>query len=96
MSSIITEDSPETILERVELLMKQSGPKSPPKKEDLVAVWGGVAKPTVGEIKVSKAFELYVAKIAFNDQFNKSPQQRYSWEKTKGTSNNYFIDQVAI
>jgi len=26
MSSIITEDSPETILERVELLMKKSGP----------------------------------------------------------------------
>lgn len=94
MQTLIAEEPPEAILKRVELLLKQSGSRSAPKKEDVLAVLGGVAKPSVGSIKVSKAFELYVAKIAFDDQFNKSPQQRYSWEKTKRTSINYFIDQI--
>lgn len=94
MASIIAEEPPETILERVELLIKQSGVQAAAKKEDVLAILGGVSEPSIGSIRVSKAFELYVAKIAFDDQFNKSPQQRYSWEKTKRTSVNYFIDQI--
>jgi len=83
MANIVDQEAPEEILKRVEVLIKQTGPNKAPKKEDLDAVLGGIQKPSVGGVKVAKAFELYVAKIAFDDQFNKSPQQRYSWEKTK-------------
>jgi len=61
MTTLIAQEMPEEVLRRVELLMKQSGPTSAPKKEDLYAILGGVSIPSVGSIKVSKAFELYVA-----------------------------------
>ena len=41
-----------------------------------------------------KRFELYVSKIAFDDQYNKSDAQRRAWEKTKRTSIDYFIEQI--
>ncbi len=94
ITKLIDDETPEQILKRVEILIEQSGIKSVAKKDEIFAVLGGEPKPATGSVKVSKAFELYVAKIAFDDQFNKSPQQRYSWEKTKRTSVNYFIDQT--
>ena len=41
---------------------------------------------------MSEAFEVYVNEIAYNAQLYKSPNQRASWEKTKRTSVQYFID----
>jgi hypothetical protein len=54
------------------------------------ALLGGVPAP-VDKTTVSEAFELYVSKIAFDDQYNKSQAQREAWEKTKRTSIEYFI-----
>tara|TARA_R110000796_G_scaffold251861_2_gene384261 strand:+ start:295 stop:1665 length:1371 start_codon:yes stop_codon:yes gene_type:complete len=42
---------------------------------------------------VSEAFELYVSKIAFDDQYNKSAAQRKAWEKRKQVSIDYFIER---
>lgn len=42
---------------------------------------------------VWEAFELYVSKIAFDDQFNKSEAQRKAWQKRKQVSMDYFIDR---
>ncbi len=43
---------------------------------------------------MSEAFQLYLDEIAFDEQYNKSPKQKYSWEKIKRTSINYFIDVI--
>ena len=57
------------------------------------ALLGGVPVPE-DSTTVMEAFELYVTKIAFDDQYNKSEAQRRSWEKTKRTSIAYFVDQI--
>lgn len=58
------------IYDRVKILMKQSGPNVLPKKEDLLAVLGGVHKPSKGKVKGPSAFGLYFNKISSNDQYN--------------------------
>ena len=55
---------------------------------------GGVPAPVKPSVKVSGAFALYLSEIAYDEQAKKSPKQQYSWEKTKRTSINYFIDVV--
>lgn len=57
------------------------------------ALLGGVPAP-LDKTTVSEAFALYVSKIAFDDQYNKSAAQRDAWEKTKQTSIDYFIDLI--
>ena len=91
-SELATQGDPVEIYDRVKLLMKQSGPNTLPKHEDVDAVLGGIAKPKKGKVKVSKAFKLYLDKISFDDQYNKDKDQLYSWRKTKTTSIDYFID----
>ncbi len=65
-----------------------------PKPNVVEALLGGAPEPDETSIKVSEAFKVYVDEIAFDEQKNKSRKQRYSWEKTKRTSVNYFIDTV--
>ncbi|MBU2143421.1 MAG: phage integrase SAM-like domain-containing protein, partial [Alphaproteobacteria bacterium] len=66
-----------------------AGPAEIPRERDAEALLGGATKPT---IPVSDAFEVYLSEIAYNAQLYKSPNQRASWEKTKRTSIQYFID----
>jgi integrase len=61
-------------------------------EEKAEALLGGAPKAK-DRTTVSEAFELYVSKIAFDDQYNKSEAQRYAWEKTKRTSIGYFIER---
>lgn len=77
------------IIERLNVADKGKAP-SEAKTEALL---GGVPEPE-DKTCVSEAFELYVSKIAFDDQYNKSDAQRRSWEKTKRTSIDYFIAEM--
>ena len=82
------------LLERVEKLIGQSGGNKVAHVAEVDALLGGTAELSRVPTKVSKAFALYLKDIAFDDQYNKSPRQKYSWEKTKRTSINYFIDLI--
>jgi len=88
---IAQEESPERILERLDALKGQSRNQSLPNKIEIDALLGGTPKPTRTQKKVSAAFKLYLDEIGFDEQYNKSPKQKYYWEKTKRTSINYFI-----
>lgn len=63
-----------------------------PAEEKAEALLGG-APEEKDRTTVSEAFELYVSKIAFDDQYNKSDAQRKSWEKRKQVSIDYFIER---
>ncbi|MBI1392392.1 MAG: tyrosine-type recombinase/integrase [Alphaproteobacteria bacterium] len=76
------------IVERLQAADKGNAPT----EAKAEALLGGVPEP-VDKTTVSEAFELYVTKIAFDDQYNKSDAQRRAWEKTKRTSIDYFIKQ---
>ena len=91
-SELAAQAGPVEIYERIQRLMKQSGPNTLPKRVDVDAVLGGITKPNKGKMKVSKAFNLYLDKISYNDQYNKDKDQLYSWKKTKTTSIDYFIE----
>lgn len=79
----------EEIVERLQAADKGNAPT----EAKTEALLGGAPEPE-DKTTVSEAFELYVSKIAFDDQYNKSEAQRRSWEKTKRTSIGYFIDQI--
>jgi integrase len=81
------------LMERIRMLEAQAGRGGDPRRADAEALLGGSPDPA-SSITVSEAFELYVSRIAFDDQYNKSQAQRRSWEKTKRTTINYFIDQM--
>jgi len=81
----------EEALARLLAVHQNAGPAEIPRERDAEALLGGAPKPT---ISVSEAFEVYVGEIAYNAQLYKSPNQRASWEKTKRTSIQYFIDFV--
>ncbi|MEM6415586.1 MAG: tyrosine-type recombinase/integrase [Pseudomonadota bacterium] len=88
-------ESTRALLDRISILEQQlSNTKSDgPKQRDIEALLGAAPDPSEC-VTVSEAFKIFVEKIAFDDQYNKSEAQRYSWEKTKRTSINYFIDQM--
>lgn len=77
------------IVERLKVADKGKAPT----EAKAEALLGGVLEPE-DKTTVSEAFELYVSKIAFDDQYNKSDAQRRAWEKTKRTSIDYFIEQI--
>lgn len=81
------------LMERIRTLEAQSGSNGDPKRIDTEALLGGAPDPAA-TIPVSEAFELFIQKIAFDDQYNKSKAQKRSWEKTKRASIKYFIDQM--
>ncbi|MGC6500827.1 MAG: tyrosine-type recombinase/integrase [Henriciella sp.] len=84
------------LMQRIQLLERGTSPGHPPSAQDAEALLGAVPEPVAEEDKttVSEAFQLYLDEIAFDEQYNKSPKQKYSWEKTKRTSINYFIDVI--
>lgn len=84
----------ERLLERIEVLERQTGASGRPPRADTEALLGGVERPEKPVADVTSAFELYVSDIAFDEQKKKSPKQRRNWEKTKRTSINYFIDVI--
>lgn len=86
---LATEAPIEEALARLLAVQTQAGPQEIPKERDAEALLGGATKPT---ITVTEAFEIYLSEIAYNAQLYKSPNQRASWEKTKRTSIQYFID----
>ncbi len=81
------------LMQRIKTLEAQAGKSGDPGRADTEALLGGSPNPAAS-ITVSEAFELYVSRIAFDDQYNKSDAQRRSWEKTKRTSIAYFIEQM--
>lgn len=94
VSDLAAHQTSAQIYERVAILMKQSPPNALPKQEDVDALLGGVTKPNLGRVKISKAFKLYLDKISYDDQHNKDADQLYNWKKTKTTSIDYFIQQM--
>ena len=84
------------LMERIQLLERGTSVSSPPNVQDAEALLGAVPQPEPEDdtTTVSEAFKLYLTEIAFDEQYNKSPKQKQSWEKTKRTSINYFIDVV--
>ena len=91
---LVSEESSESLAQRVEYLIGQSGSKKVAPISEVNALLGGVAVPAIPGTSISEAFKLYVSEIAFDEQYNKSERQKYSWEKTKRTSINYFIKQM--
>ncbi len=83
------------LLDRIHILESQLNNRvsDGPKERDAAALLGGAEDPSQS-IPISEAFELFVEKIAFDDLYNKSDAQKYSWRKTKLTSVNYFISQI--
>ena len=88
------EQKVDRLLRRVELIenAEDRTGKIPPAETQ--SILGGVSKPKRRKKKVSQAFQLYLDKIAFDEIAKKSEKQRYSWQKTKTTSINYFIEVV--
>lgn len=84
----------EDTFDRLLEVRDQSHSDGAPKPKVAEALLGGAPKPDESPIKVSEAFKLYLDEIAFDEQKNKSERQRYSWQKTKRTSINYFIETV--
>lgn len=80
-------------LEEIVERLKATDRGKAPTEAKAEALLGGVPEPE-DKTTVSEAFELYVSKIAFDDQYNKSDAQRRAWEKTKRTSIDYFIEQI--
>jgi len=93
-SNTETLDQVDRLLQRVEYLegLRRNGDAIP--EAETEALLGGADEPDAPEILVSDAFQIYLDEIAFDEIKNKSEKQRYSWEKTKKTSVNYFIDVV--
>ncbi len=81
------------LMARIRTLEANAGKSGDPSRADSEALLGGTRDPAAS-ITVSEAFELYISRIAFDDQYNKSEAQRRSWEKTKRTSINYFIEEM--
>ena len=85
------------ILQRIEAIpTERLSPRSKyrrPAEAEAEALLGGAPDPAEN-VKVSEAFDLYIDEIAFDDQYNKSDAQKYSWKKTKRTSINYFIEEM--
>lgn len=86
------------IMERIRVLERGTSPAQLPNQRDTEALLGSVPEPVADEPRdpatVTEAFKVYVDEIAFGEQYNKSPKQKYSWEKTKRTSINYFVDVI--
>lgn len=82
------------LLERVEFIENAKDTKGKTPAAETQSILGGVSKPKRRKKKVSQAFQLYLDKIAFDEVAKKSEKQRYSWQKTKKTSINYFIDVI--
>jgi len=80
----------EELVKRVKTVERPGGD---PAAADAEALLGGAPEPIVTKT-VSEAFQLYLDEIAFDEQYNKSPKQKYSWEKTKRTSVNYVIEVI--
>ncbi len=91
VEALAREGEASEIVDRLLEVRDRSGPSEVPKPCDAEAILGGVEAPGV---TTSQAFEIYLNEIAFDEQKNKSPKQRYSWEKTKRTSINYFIEVI--
>ncbi len=81
------------LMARIQTLEANAGKSGDPGRADSEALLGGTPDPAAS-ITVSEAFEVYLTRIAFDDQYNKSDAQRRSWEKTKRTSINYFVEQM--
>ena len=92
---LLTDTRVDDVMERVDVLAGQYevGKEIPPKME-AKALLGGVSHPYSQELNISAVFQLYIDKIAFDAQLNKSPAQRKSWEKAKRTSVNYFTEEI--
>jgi len=82
------------VLERTAKLAETYTAGQAPPAAETAALLGGVIKPTIGGLKISEVFDLYVSEIAFDAQRKKSPSQRKSWEKAKRTSIAYFIQAI--
>jgi len=83
------------LLDRIAVLERQLNQRGAlvPARGETEALLGGVSDPRQS-VTVSQAFEVFIKEIAFDDVYNKSPAQKRSWEKTKRTSINYFLDQI--
>jgi len=91
---IVESETIKQLVERIALLEQRTGPSGVSNRPETEALLGGAVKPSPAKMRVADAFKLYLEKIAFGEQYNKSPKQKYSWEKTKRTSVSYFLDNV--
>ena len=94
VEKLVVEEDTSQLLDRIDSLRKHRSRHELPNKADIDALLGGVTEPKTPKVKVSKAFKIYLEEIAFDEIAKKSPKQKYSWEKTKRTSVNYFIEVI--
>jgi len=91
MEALLDEGRIESIVERVLAVSGQrtnDGAIRPARAEALLG-----AAPTP-QVTISDAFDVYVSDIAIDEQFNKSDQQKYQWQKVKRRSLAYFVEVV--
>lgn len=88
------EGSTKEILDRLNHLEQAAGPRGVAPEHVSDSLLGAVKRPKRPSLKVSEAFELYLDKISYDDQYNNDEDQLYSWKKTKRTSIGYFIKQM--
>ena len=91
MEALLDEGRIESIVERVLAVSGQrtnDGAIRPARAEALLG-----AAPTP-QVTLSDAFDVYFSEIAIDEQFNKSDQQKYQWQKVKRRSLAYFVDVV--
>lgn len=91
---IVESETVKQLTDRIKHLERRIGPSGVPSRTETEAVLGGIKDPGKPAILVSELLELYISKIAFDDQFNKDKDQKYSWEKVKRTSAKYFIEEM--
>ena len=91
-TDIADDERIERLLKRIEEVQGSADASGIPKEEITEALLGGAPAPKPPVITVTKAFKIFLEKIAFSEVKDKSEKQRYSWEKTKKTSVNYFVE----
>ncbi len=94
VETLVEEGDAWAVVDRLQSLKTNLKSGELPKPQDTLALLGGVPVPDIAKTKISKVLEIYLAEIAFDDQYNKSPNQKDKWEKRKRTSVKYFIERM--
>lgn len=96
------EESSEEHARRVEYVMAQGGPSKLAHVSEVNALLGGRSWAIRSQSEDVRGFgnfylqvlEIFICKIAFDDQYIKSDGQRDKWEKRKRSSVKYFIERM--
>lgn len=94
VDKLASEGDPWQVVDRIQSLKKNVKVGGLASKQDTFAVLGGVPEPEIPKVRISEVLEIFISKIAFDDQYNKSDGQKDKWEKRKRSSVKYFIERM--